>query len=252
MGRNQRIRKPSPYTHHTLYDPKVVFPSLSPILPVAAVRVRQHVNPLSQRYQQPLALPDWSTVFADPTRPLWLDIGCGRGYFVEQMAQLERDAPTATHCRNFLGLEIREPLVEQANRRRDALHLTNLHYLFYNANVGLRTLLDSFPLGTLQTVSIQFPDPWFKKRHQKRRVVQAELVADLAATLQPGGEVFLQSDIEAVAQEMYDRFLEHPAFVRQGPLWLPDNPLPVMTERERSTLARGAPVYRVLLKRQPC
>ncbi|WP_448561047.1 tRNA (guanosine(46)-N7)-methyltransferase TrmB [Trichothermofontia sp.] len=218
---------------------------------MAAVRVRQHVNPLSQRYQQPLALPDWSTVFADPTRPLWLDIGCGRGYFVQQMAQLEHDAPVETQRkRNFLGLEIREPLVEQANTRRDALHLTNLHYLFYNANVGLRALLDSLPVGVLRTVSVQFPDPWFKKRHQKRRVVQPQLVADLADILVPGGEVFLQSDIEAVAQEMCDRFLEHPAFERQGPLWLPDNPLPVMTERERSTLARGEPVYRVQLRRR--
>ncbi len=218
---------------------------------MAAVRVRQHVNPLSQRYQQPLAIPDWSTVFADPTRPLWLDIGCGRGYFVEQMAQLARDSPTATGGdRNFLGVEIREPLVEQANARREALQLTNLAYLFYNANVGLRDLLNSLPTGVLDRVSIQFPDPWFKKRHQKRRVVQPDLVAALADTLPPGGEVFLQSDIEAVAQEMGDRFLEHPAFARQDPLWLPENPLPVMTERERSTLARGEPVFRMRLRRR--
>ena len=210
---------------------------------MAAVRVRQHVNPLSQRYQQLLALPDWSTVFAAPNRPLWLDIGCGRGYFVEQMAQ-------SVYAYNFLGVEIREPLVEQANQRRAALQLTNLYYLFYNANVGLRDLLDSLPVGTLHTVSIQFPDPWFKKRHQKRRVVQPALVAALADTLVPGGQVFLQSDVETVAQEMVDRFLDHPAFERQGPQWLPDNPLPVMTERERSTLARGEPVYRIQLQRR--
>ncbi len=206
------------------------------------VRVRQHVNPLSQKYQQPVAPPDWSQVFSNPRRSLHLDIGCGRGVFLLKMAQVEPEW-------NFLGLEIREPLVEQALKWRDEEALSNLHYIFCNASNSLEPLLRSLPPGTLQRVSIQFPDPWFKKRHQKRRVVQPSMVNTLANYMPPGGVVFLQSDVEAVAMEMCDRFQEHPAFQRQSAAWLPDNPLPVSTEREASTLSRNEPVFRVLFTR---
>jgi tRNA (guanine-N7-)-methyltransferase len=145
---------------------------------------------------------------------------------------------------NFLGLEIREPLVAEANRQRDELGLTNLHYWFTNVNVSLSALLGSLPTGILKRVSIQFPDPWFKKRHLKRRVVQPELVEAIAKYLATGGEVFLQSDVEEVAIEMRDRFLEYPAFQLTSPTWLPTNPFPVPTEREIATLKRDLPVYR--------
>jgi tRNA (guanine-N7-)-methyltransferase len=147
---------------------------------------------------------------------------------------------------NFLGLEIREPLVEKAEALVSELGLSNLYFLFCNVNNSSRLLLNSFPGGTLQRVTIQFPDPWFKKRHGKRRVVQPELVDTLASYLIDGGEVFLQSDVEVVAQEMCDRFEEHSAFYRQRRDWLAMNPLPVSTEREISTISRGEPVYRAL------
>ncbi len=147
---------------------------------------------------------------------------------------------------NYLGLEIREPLVVEAIARQQALGLTNLHYIFCNANLSLRSLLASLPTESLQCVSIQFPDPWFKKRHQKRRVVQPALVEAIAAHLAPGGKVFLQSDVEAVEREMCDRFAEHPAFIRQEAAWLAENPLPVSTEREQFTLTKGEPVYRAV------
>lgn len=149
---------------------------------------------------------------------------------------------------NYLGLEIREPLVQDANTWRDELGLTNLHYLFCNVNNSLQ-LLSSLPVGTVQWVTIQFPDPWFKNRHSKRRLVQPDLVTELASYLTVGGVVFLQSDIEALTVEMCDRFLAHPAFQRQGKGWLAENPLPVPTEREKSTLLRGEPVYRALFER---
>jgi tRNA (guanine-N7-)-methyltransferase len=160
------------------------------------------------------------------------------------MAQLEPDW-------NFLGLEIREPLVEQANAKVTELGLSNLHYLFGNVNNSLKPLLESFETGILQRVTIQFPDPWFKKRQEKRRLVQPELVDTLANYLIDGGVVFLQSDIEAVAVQMCDRFDDHPTFHRQGnDTWLSTNPLPVATERELYTLSRGEPVYRALFVRR--
>ena len=211
---------------------------------MSVVRVREHVNPLSQKYQTPIEPPDWSAVYALLSQPLHLDIGSGKGRFLLQMAQLQPEW-------NFLGLEIRQPLVEQANDWKTDLNLGNLHYLFCNANNSLRPLLASLPVGTLRQVSIQFPDPWFKRKQQKRRVVQTELVEDLAAFLVPGGTMFVQSDVESVAIDMSDRFEQHPAFQRQHPGWLDSNPLPIATERETSTLERGEPVYRAQFVRHP-
>jgi tRNA (guanine-N7-)-methyltransferase len=207
------------------------------------VRVRQHVNPLANKYQTPVNPLDWEKIYTQPNQPLHLDIGCARGRFVLSMAQIEPNW-------NFLGLEIRQPLVDDANRLRDELGLTNLHYLFCNANNSLKSLLSSLTPGTLQRVTIQFPDPWFKNRHAKRRIVQPELVAELAEYIAPGGIVFLQSDIEFVAKEMRDRFSENPAFKRQATEeWLAENPLPVPTEREMGTQNKGEPVYRALFER---
>ncbi|KAF3885454.1 MULTISPECIES: tRNA (guanosine(46)-N7)-methyltransferase TrmB [Nostocales] len=210
---------------------------------MAIIRVRQHVNPLAHKYQTPLNPPNWEKVFAQPNLPLHLDIGCAKGRFVLNMAQVEP-------MWNFLGLEIREPLVADANRLRDELGLRNLHYLFCNANNSLRPLLSSLPQTRLQRVTIQFPDPWFKNRHAKRRVVQPELVAELAEFLLPGGIVFLQSDMEFLAVEMCDRFAANSAFVRHGKgEWLAENPLSVPTERETYTLNKGEPVYRAIFEK---
>ncbi len=206
-------------------------------------RVRQHVNPFAIKYQTPVTPPDWSQIFDDPTRPLHLDIGCARGQFLHTFAPIAPDW-------NFLGIEIRQPLVDSALKQRDAEGTRNLHFIFCNINNSLSPLLSSFPEGILQRVSIQFPDPWFKKRHQKRRVTQPALVQQLADGLPSGGMVFLQSDVLEVEQDMCDRFTENPNFKRQGEDWLPENPLSVPTERERVTLEKGQPVYRALYIRQ--
>lgn len=205
----------------------------------ARVRVREHVNPLCSQFLQPIPIPDWQTIYARPDQPLQIDIGCGRGRFLLKMAPLRPNW-------NFLGLEIRHALVTEANQWRDWQGLSNLHYLFCNANQALGDILGAFPAGQLQLVSIQFPDPWFKRRHQKRRVVQPALVEDVARFLAPGGQLFLQSDVLEVATEMRDRFLAHPAFISEQPEWLAENPLPVATEREISTLSRQEPVYRAI------
>ncbi len=211
---------------------------------MAAIRVRQHVNPLSHKYQQKITAIDWKKIYAQPEQPLLLDIGCARGKFILNMAQVEPDW-------NFLGLEIREPLVHDANNWRDSLGLNNLHYLFSNTNNPLRDMLSSLPKGVLQRVTIQFPDPWFKKRHAKRRMVQPQLVNEISEYLVSGGMVFLQSDIEFVTQEMCDRFNEHPAFYKENEQgWLTENPLPIQTEREIYTLEKNKPVYRTVFTRR--
>ncbi len=86
------------------------------------VRVHQHVNPLSPYYRQ-VPKPFEMSSFADPSKPLLLDIGCARGRFLLRMAEAEPSW-------NYLGVEIREPLVEEENRLADAAGLDNLHYSF--------------------------------------------------------------------------------------------------------------------------
>src|SRR5439155_22456541 len=115
------------------------------------VRVHQHVNPLSPYYRQEPSPIDLEKVFAEPSLPLHLDIGCARGRFILRMAEVEP-------AWNFLGIEIREPLVDEANRLAAEAGLTNLHYAFCNAMLWLDRLLASFPDGLLQMVTIRFPD----------------------------------------------------------------------------------------------
>lgn len=207
---------------------------------MARVRVRQHVNPLSSKYQQSLIPPDWSKIYSNLSLPLHLDIGCGRGRFLLKMAQLQPEI-------NFLGVEIRDVLVNEANQLRDEYKLTNLHYIFTNINCTSEVLLSSLPKNCLELVMIQFPDPWFKTKHLKRRVVQPELVENIAKFLVKNGQVFLQSDVKEVAEEMCDRFLDNPNFEPLSKeIWLKENPLLVATEREIATFKKGKPVYRAM------
>lgn len=205
-----------------------------------SIRIRQHVNPLDRKFQQPITIPDWQEIYAQSNQSLHLDIGCARGKFLLEMAQQHPK-------QNFLGVEIRQQLVTAANEIRDELGLTNLHYLFANMNSSAEVLLNSLSDGVLKTISVQFPDPWFKNRHHKRRVVQPKLVDLLVASLAESGQVFLQSDIKEVAIEMQTRFAAQPLLTKQHQsIWLETNPFNLPTEREISVQRRHLPIYRVL------
>ncbi|MBU6353861.1 MAG: tRNA (guanosine(46)-N7)-methyltransferase TrmB [Cyanobacteria bacterium REEB498] len=211
--------------------------------------MRQHVNPLSRFFQQPLPLPPPAELFAVPGQPLHLDIGCARGRFLLALAAREPQ-------RNHLGVEIRRALVSAAEADRQRQQLTNLHYLFCNANVSLEGWLADLPAGLLDLVSIQFPDPWFKKKHHKRRVLQPALLLAIAAALAPGKRLFVQSDVLAVIEPMLAVIeasgcftVDPPAAGAEATAWLPQNPLPLPTERETYVLEQGLPVYRRLYRR---
>ena len=205
--------------------------------------VRQHVNPLSRFFQLERPLPPLHELFEQPERPLHLDIGCARGRFLLAMAPLH---PQRLH----LGLEIRRSLVALADADRERLALDNLRLLFANANVSLPPWLEALPPGQLQLVTIQFPDPWFKLRHHKRRMVQPELLQALASALDPHGQLLLQSDVPMVMEQMLEAVAASGALEpADGGTWLAENPLPVPTERERHVLQQGLPVYRRLFRR---
>ena len=198
------------------------------------VRVHQHVNPLSPFYRQEPEPVDLKTVFSNPSRPLLLDIGCARGRFLLGMAQAEPKW-------NYLGIEIREPLVEEANRLASEAGLTNLHYVFCNAMLWLGRLLENIPDGLLQMVTIQFPDPWFKKKHAKRRMVNADLVREVVDKLAPHGSIFIQTDIEFLADEMFQLFRVDKRLRETA---VTENRFPVKTEREKAVEDKNLPVFR--------
>ncbi|RYY75836.1 tRNA (guanosine(46)-N7)-methyltransferase TrmB [archaeon] len=241
-----------------------------PLFPPGALRlkVRQHVNPLSSTYQRPLSLPNtWiQDAYPNSNLPMVLDIGCAKGSWVLDMAAQH------THI-NFLGLEIRRPVVNLCLRRKQHRQLTNVHFLPSNANVDLENLLQSLHSHhvSIQCVCIQFPDPHFKVKHRKRRVVNKSLVNLLARQLPAGCKVFFQTDIEELAYDMWGHFATLPQYFRVGEgggegnnsvhssmdkrQWdssqLDKNMsiFPVRTEREVATLHKGGEVFRMCMVR---
>lgn len=201
------------------------------------VRVHQHVNPLAPFYRQSPRPIDLSELFPQPEMPLMLDIGCARGRFLLRMAEAVADW-------NYLGVEIREPLVDEANRLAAEAGLANLHYTFCNAMLWLDRLLEAVPPGILHMVTIQFPDPWFKKKHAKRRMVTEEMVDTIARNLAQDGKVFVQTDIEFLADEIFDLFRSDSRFIEVP---LGEDLFPVKTEREKAVEDKGLPVFRCLL-----
>ncbi|CAN0920458.1 tRNA (guanine-N(7)-)-methyltransferase [Linum grandiflorum] len=221
---------------------------------VGHVRLRQHVNPLSSSFSEPAPVPDWKQVFRDPTLPLMVDIGCGSGRFLIWLAKRNPDSG------NYLGLEIREKLAKRAQSWVKDLALSNAHFMFANAAVSFSHLIASYP-GPLTLVSILCPDPHFKKRHHKRRVVQKPLVDSILNNLVAGGKVFVQSDVLEVALAMRNQFdaesemLQHIDEIdsslgcdENG--WLVNNPMGIRTEREIHAESEGATIYRRLYQKR--
>ncbi|MDQ3322536.1 MAG: tRNA (guanosine(46)-N7)-methyltransferase TrmB [Acidobacteriota bacterium] len=206
---------------------------------MSRIRVHQHVNPLAPFYRfapKPLEI---ETVFARPDLPLHLDIGSARGRFLLKMAEIEPD-------KNFLGVEIREPLVAEANRLAAENDLTNLRYEFCNASYALDTLLENLPADILQTVTIQFPDPWYKKKHAKRRMLNEKIVETVVGHLKKNGRIFIQTDVDFLAEEMFAVFRKS-GNLRE--IEIAENPFPVKTEREIAVEEKDLPIYRKMFEK---
>eukprot|EP00899_Mesostigma_viride_P024806 jgi/Mesvir1/550/Mv11403-RA.2 len=224
----------------------------------------------------PTEVPDWSAVFEDPHLPLMLDIGSGSGRFCLKAAK------RGVGATNVLGMEIRTPLVQRCLEWTQLLGLRNVHFMVANANVNLERVLASYP-AKCTYVSIQCPDPHFKRKHKKRRVVQPDLVRQLMALLPHGAKIFLQSDVLEVAFDMCKQFETHggdciaPSYEHAEALqgssggvepsahaarascvnedgeteylgisWLHSNPNGIPTEREHNVLSQGLPMYRAM------
>jgi tRNA (guanine-N7-)-methyltransferase len=106
--------------------------------------------------------------------------------------------------------------------------------------------LEKIPEGVLQFATIQFPDPWYKKKHAKRRMVDSALVETVVRHLKISGEIFIQTDVDFLADEMFLLFREN-ADLRE--IEITDNPFPVKTERETAVEEKNLPVYRALFEK---
>ena len=151
--------------------------------------MRQHVNPLSINFNQIERIPSLSEMFGDSKLNLHLDIGCAGGEFLFDLALVNKRW-------NYLGIEIREKLVKNAKLKALEREIKNLYFLFGNANNILNHVESKFIIKNLKSISFNFPDPWFKKRHYKRRVIQPEFINILSNSLQKGSLVFIKTDVK--------------------------------------------------------
>ena len=151
--------------------------------------MRQHVNPLSKNFHQIERIPSLIEMFGDPKLNLHLDIGCAAGEFLFDLALVNKNW-------NYLGIEIREKLVKTAKFKVQQREIKNLYFAFGDANNILNDVQSKFIIKNLKSISINFPDPWFKKRHYKRRVIQPEFINLLSNSLPKGSLIFIKTDVK--------------------------------------------------------
>ena len=150
--------------------------------------MRQHVNPLSRNFKEIERIPSLIEMFGNSKLPLHLDIGCAAGEFLFELALVNASW-------NYLGIEIREKLVKNAKLKVREREIKNLYFLFGNAYNILNDVQSKLIIKNVKSISFNFPDPWFKKRHYKRRVIQPEFINILSNSLQKGSLIFIKTDV---------------------------------------------------------
>ena len=156
---------------------------------------------LAPKYVLPHAptAPDWDAVFGRRA-PRVLEIGFGMG---DATAKIAATLPEI----DFIGCEVHEAGVGSLLQRIEEAGLTNIRILQHDAVEVLETMV---PPGSLQGVHLYFPDPWHKKRHHKRRLVQPAFMAQLMRYLAPGGYFHAATDWEPYAQQMLEVLSSEP------------------------------------------
>lgn len=197
-------------------------------------RTRHHANPLA--FVREVQVPDWREVFAHPERPMEVDVGCDKGDFLFGRA---RQVPE----HNLVGLEIRAPIVDMVRDRIARQGLTNVAVVLCNANRSFEAL---FAPASLRAVYVHFPDPWFKARHHKRRLVNPAFVDAVASRLEPGGLFEFMTDFGEYAEQVVPMLEAHPAFTNPFGPAAPAPPAEgrVLTHREAWHQSRGDPIWR--------
>lgn len=202
------------------------------------MRIRQHVNPLDVffetfRGEKPVL---------DPACELEVEIGCADAQFLFERAA--RDP-----ARQYVGLEIREDLVEWVNRKARTSGAP-VHAVWCHAQLHVKAI---FAPGVASRVYVNFPDPWFKRRHHVRRMVDSVLADQVAYLLRAGGELFVQTDVWDIALDAMRSFDGDDRFVNlagEWTFWKHGNPYGVRSWREQNAEETDLPIWRILYGRQ--
>lgn len=159
---------------------------------------------LGPRWIVPYAdtVPDWTGIFGRDA-PRVLEIGFGMGDATAQIAAAQPQT-------DFIGVEVHPPGVGALLQRISAGRLSNLHIVQHDAVHVLRHMIAPRSLAGLH---IYFPDPWPKKRHHKRRLIQPAFVQLAASRLQPGGYLHCATDWQPYAEHMLEMLRAEPGLV---------------------------------------
>lgn len=174
--------------------------------------------------------------------PVELEVGCGKGLYL-------RNAAGANPGHNFLGIEIARKYAFYGAERISKLGLTNVRIIPGDA----LSFLKRVPDASTHTVHLYFPDPWWKKRHHKRRVFTADFVKDVARILMDNGSFLIVTDVAdyfALVQEVMREF-EVFATDRAPETHEPRHDMDYLTNFERKFRREGRPIYRIGYKRLP-
>lgn len=177
--------------------------------------------------------------------PLEIEIGPGRGGFLFERSAARPDV-------RIVGLEIRLKWAALVDGRLQKQGLGGRARVF---NADAREALPRIaPPGSIATFFLHFPDPWWKKRHEKRLVLGVPLLSGMARLLRDGGEVFVQTDVDERAVLYEAQLEEHPDFEpwgdAPGSARLAENPYGARSPREHHALADGLPIYRLRYRRR--
>ena len=208
--------------------------------------MRQHVNPLSSNFDQIEKIPSLIEMFGDSKSNLHLDIGCAAGEFLFDLA-------LGNTSWNYLGIEIREKLVKNAKLKVLEREIKNLYFIFGNANNILNDAQSKFIFKNLKSISFNFPDPWFKKRHYKRRVIQPEFINILSNSLKKGTLIIIKTDVKdlfdymdyTILSSMYFKTIDKKNFNYSESF----NPNKVKTNREKYVIINQLDIFeRIYMK----
>jgi tRNA (guanine-N7-)-methyltransferase len=207
---------------------------------------RRPVTTAPRPYADAPRLPDVPEldprVLVGASGPVELEIGPGRGGFIYERVAVDAAV-------RIIGLEIRRKWATLVDRRLAALgHGPRARVFAEDA----RDVLPRFVAGTISAVFVHFPDPWWKKRHQKRLVLAGRLLDELSRVVVPGGAILVQTDVEERADAYQALFDAHPAFepFPGGPR-VAENPYGAKSPRERRAEADGLPIVRLHYRRVP-
>ncbi len=172
----------------------------------------------------------------DRDQPLEIEVGSGKGLFIAGAAAQRPD-------HNFLGIEVVDKYASHAAARIVRRGLTNAVMVHGDA---LKVFREMIPAASLAAVHVYFPDPWWKARHRKRRVLNAAFLIDVRRTLPPGARLHFWTDVEEYYLSTLELLQEFPEL--RGPLPVDERPaehdLDYLTHFERRTRRNGEPVYR--------